>query len=349
MTKTRTSYKDKKIVTRQDVARRANVSTAVVSYVLNRGPRPVAPETRDKVERAIAELGYFPNEVARSLRSRRTFTIGLIVPDLAIPANAELAAELLDALREQNQLLLVCDSRGNPELECEAIETLRNKRVDGVVFVPAANSPLMLRPLMFAGTPTTVLGRRVPHTHAITIDSIEAGVAATTHLARLGHRRIALLAHGSEAGYESELALGYRQALASTGLAIDDSAVVEITSSIETARAAALRELERRRPASAFIASGDEGVLGVLAAARERSRSVPGDLSLVGIGTTAAARYFGPGVTSVEFSRKDMATLATRTLLDAIEERDRASASERMLETQLIARASTARRRDGPG
>jgi LacI family transcriptional regulator len=345
---TKPKRRDKKPVTRRDVALRANVSTAVVSYVLNRGPRPVAPETRDKVERAIAELGYFPNEVARSLRARRTSTIGLIVPDIAVPEHAELAAALHEALRAEHQLLLLCDSRGDPEQEHALIELLRNKRVDGVVFIPARASRLMIRPLMFAGIPMTVLARRVPHTHSITIDFIEAGSVATAHLTALGHRRIALLDGDGSPEIESEVALGYRQALASARLAIDESAVVDIGTSIEEAQLAAARELRRKQPATAFIASGDAGVLGVLSAARALGLSVPQDISVVSIGTTAAAAHFGPGITGVEYSRTDMAALAARTLLDAIEERDRASASERVIEARFVQRGSCARRRSLP-
>ena len=100
-------------VTRDDVARRARVSTAVVSYVINNGPRPVAPETRERVERAIAELGYFPNTIARSLRSEQTHTLGLIIPRLTDPLCAEIASELQSICGQAGYLLPNSDVQVN--------------------------------------------------------------------------------------------------------------------------------------------------------------------------------------------------------------------------------------------
>src|SRR5215211_5045951 len=122
-------------VTRDDVARRAQVSTAVVSYVINNGPRAVAPETRQRVEQAIAELGYFPNTIARSLRSDHSYTIGLIVPYLNEPFYAELAGDFQSICNQAGYLIVLYSSERATQNEEKAIGELRNHQVDGVVLM----------------------------------------------------------------------------------------------------------------------------------------------------------------------------------------------------------------------
>src|SRR5215212_630347 len=119
-------------VTRDDVARHAQVSTAVVSYVINNGPRTVAPETRRRVEDAIAALGYFPNAIARSLRSDQSNTIGLIIPSLIEPEYAEIAHDIQSFCRHQGYLVVLCASERDLDSEDRAIGRLRNHQVDGV-------------------------------------------------------------------------------------------------------------------------------------------------------------------------------------------------------------------------
>jgi LacI family transcriptional regulator len=325
-------------VTRKDVAARANVSTAVVSYVVNNGPRPVAHDTRERVQRAIVELGYFPNEVARSLRSRRTAHVGLIVPDLADPTYAEVAAVLERELSASGRLLLVCQSDGDPERERRLIDTLRNKRVDGVVLFPSVDSPAALRPLVFAGVPVVVMDRRLPNTHSITVDSLAAARAATGHLLALGHRCIGLVG----ASADGEIVLGYGQTLADAGLAFDDRLVRATAPGPDAARRAVGDLLDSPRAPTAIIATHDAGVLGATSAAAARQLAIPRDLSVVGIGITATARFFAPATTGARNPRGGMAALAFRILQRAVEDSDRSSASETIVSAEWIDGASTA-------
>src|SRR5260370_949835 len=125
-----------KRVTREDVARRAGVSTATVSYVINNGPRPVAATTRSRVLSTIAELGYYPNELARSLRVKQTLTVGLVIPDLLNPFYTGLAHSLEDICFGRGYVLIVCSTNREADKERRFAELLRAKQVDGVVFLP---------------------------------------------------------------------------------------------------------------------------------------------------------------------------------------------------------------------
>ncbi|GIV75796.1 MAG: hypothetical protein KatS3mg050_0190 [Litorilinea sp.] len=125
-----------KQITYKEVAKRAGVSTATVSYVLNNGPRPVSPQTRAKVEAAIAELGYYPNELARGLRLQQSSTIGIIVPSINNPVFSEIVYELERVCTQAGFLVLLCNSGREHEREKRLVEMLRAKQVDGVVITP---------------------------------------------------------------------------------------------------------------------------------------------------------------------------------------------------------------------
>src|SRR5262249_10863797 len=127
-------------VTRKDVAERAGVSTATVSYVINNGPRPVADETRERVLKAIAELGYYPNQLARSLAMKQTLTIGFVIPDFMNPIYASLAQQVEDICFSNGYMVFVCDTHRDREKEIRIAELLRSKQVDGVAFLPDAGS-----------------------------------------------------------------------------------------------------------------------------------------------------------------------------------------------------------------
>src|SRR5262245_55701201 len=122
-------------VTKKDVAERAGVSTATVSYVINNGPRPVAAETRERVLKAIDELRYYPNELARSLTMKQTLTIGFVIPDLLNPYYVNLARKFEDLCFSNGYMVFVCDTHRNPDKELHIVESLRSKRVDGVAIL----------------------------------------------------------------------------------------------------------------------------------------------------------------------------------------------------------------------
>ena len=329
-------------VTRDDVARRAQVSAAVVSYVINNGPRPVAPETRERVERAIAELGYFPNTIARSLRAEQTNTIGLIVPHLGDPLYAEIAAEFQSRCNEAGYLVVICSSDRNAAREEKAINMLRNHQVDGVVLLPAQDSPALLRPLLFAGVPTVVIDRYLPNAHSITVDDLEGGRVGTRHLLALGHRRIGLILQHDERTTGSERLLGYCQALASGHMAYDESLVVGCISDADAAYQAMWRLLSTEKPPTAVFADNDLISLGAMRAIYSAGLRIPEDISLVGYGTSTLADGFAPPLTAVRPHPYSLGRMAVETVLRLVKQRDHASASAAILPVELFVRASTA-------
>jgi DNA-binding LacI/PurR family transcriptional regulator len=330
-------------VTRDDVARHAQVSTAVVSYVINNGPRAVAPETRRRVEEAIAALGYFPNAIARSLRSDQSNTVGLIIPTLADPECAEIVRDFQAACHEHGYLVVLCASEGDAGSEERAIGMLRNHQVDGVVILPMQDSPALLRPLLFAGVPTVVLDRYLPNAHSITVDDLAAGRLAAEHLLALGHRRIGLLLQDVERTTGSERLLGYSQALASSQIAYDERLVVRCAATPAAAYEAMWLLLRLPRRPTGVLVESHALALGALRAIYEAGLHIPRDISIIGYGASSLADTLAPPLTTVQCLPYTLGRMAAETVLRLATQHDIASASAAILPVALVERASTAR------
>jgi len=213
--------------TRDDVATEAGVSSAVVSYVVNDGPRPVSPATRARVLDAIDRLGYQPNEIARSLAGQNTSTVGLIAPTLKNPVWAGVSMGITSVLREESFLLMVCDAEGCPERDVEYARMLVAKRVDGVVLVPTSSVEATLPILHDGGIPVVLVEQVAGNTPSVIVDAVASGRAVTEHLLGLGHRRIAILREHRTSLGSWQRYLGYEHALADAGLAVDDLLVAD--------------------------------------------------------------------------------------------------------------------------
>jgi LacI family transcriptional regulator len=281
--------------TRSDVARHAGVSTAVVSYVVNNGPRPVAPATRQRVLDSMSALGYRPNAVARALRLRRATAIGLVLPDVSNTYFGALARELSDRAFTAGYALLLGDSNNDPDRERAQIESLVSHQVDGLIVLSLApGSTAELRE-----TPTVYLDQRSrPGQASIVIDNTGGARAAVEHLAGHGRRRIAHL--GGLAG--------------SPGA--DDRAQADY--SREGGHAAARDLLSRRPRADAVFVASDVQALGLLLAARELGIAVPDDLAVVSFDGTEDAVFSDPPLTAIEQPLARIADAALSTVLGQV-------------------------------
>lgn len=329
-------------ITRDDVARLAQVSTAVVSYVINNGPRAVAPETRRRVEEAIAALGYFPNTIARSLRSDQSNTLGLIIPTMTDPEYAQIAQDFQLICHREGYLVVFCTSERNVADEEQAIGMLRNHQVDGVAILPTQDSPAILRPLLFAGIPTVVIDRYLPNAHSITVDDLEGGRIGTQHLLALGHRRIGILLQNIERTTGSERLLGYSQALADAHVAHDEQLVASSIVTTNDAYHAMWRLLRLPQRPTAILTDNHTISLGAMRALYEAGLRIPDDISVVGYGDLPLAATFAPPLTTVQCSPYTLGEMAAQTVLRLAARHDSASASASILPVALVQRSSTA-------
>ncbi len=288
-------------ITRSDVAARAGTSTAVVSYVVNDGPRPVAPATRRRVEQAIRELGYVPDRGARALAGTREFTCGFLIPDITNPFFASLARALQDDASARGLTLLLGDSSGDREKERSLLDAFLGQRVDALILIGVDESS-HLDAATRSGIPIVMLDRvdNGGRFSTVCIDNDAAAATATEMLLRSGRRRIGYV--GGPAGLGvSELRLaGFRSALAAHGIAAapewEFSGPFSKHSGHEIGSAIAAAA---DRPDGLFVSS-DQQAIGIIAAFAENSVGVPDEIALVSLDGTDDGRYTVPSLTSVQ-------------------------------------------------
>lgn len=332
----------RKRVTRKEVAERAGVSVAVVSYVVNNGPRPVSPETQAKVEKAIEELGYYPNELARSLSRQQTATIGLIIPSLLNPVYAEIAESLQRVCMAAGYLVMLGGTERDPNKEVEFAKLLRAKQVDGVVILPSESPQAVLAPLQEAHIPTVVLEHDLPDIYCIAIDDRHGGRLATQHLLSLGHRRIGLIKRQPTSALSTLRVVGYRDTLADAGISFDPALVVESQAGQAAGYAAMQQLLALLNPPTAVFTHNDVLAMGAMRAIHDAGLAVPDDISVVGYDDTITATYLNPALTTVKFPIAEMGRRAGQIILKLAQNEGNLPAQTITLPVELIVRASTA-------
>jgi DNA-binding LacI/PurR family transcriptional regulator len=316
------------------VAARAGVSKSLVSLVLQNSSR-VSDEKRRAVQKAVAELGYRPDPVARSLAERRTRTIGVVIDDLSNPWYVELLDGLRPVLHANGLRPLLADGRTEPD----AVQALSDLRVDGLVLVgtPTASAVDQVNGLS-GPIPTVVAGAREPLLRAVDVvanDDDRGARLATTHLLELGHRRIAHIIGEGEVGRLRRA--GYEAAISDAGL---DPRCVAGDWTDTAGRRASVELLRLPRRPTAIVAANDLSAIGVLAAADELGLRVPEDLSVVGYDNTMFSRLHRLSLTTVDSHIAEVGRVAGRTLTARLDGGD-GTAETRLLSPTLIRRSST--------
>ncbi|MFI6169250.1 LacI family DNA-binding transcriptional regulator [Nocardia sp. NPDC051052] len=305
-------------VTRADVARLAGTSPALVSYVLNDGPRSVAPATRARIEAAIEQLGYRPNMSARSLRMNRGHALGMVIPDGANPFFAELSAVVEAAAFARGFPLIVGNAAGDEARERAYVSAFIDRRVEGLLAISSSWESGIADACAAADMALVAVDRIIDPARCahVMCDSLAGARIAVEHLISHGHRDIACLS-GPHVSTADERVAGYRQALHDAGL--PESVVVRA----EFGGAAgyhALDELMRgaTTPTAVFVTS-DLQAMGMLRAAYDANLRVPDDLAIVGFDGIEYARYTRPGLTTMVQPTRKMGELAVELLLKQID------------------------------
>lgn len=327
----------------RDVAERADVSVTTVSHVINE-TRPVSHGLRERVLLAMAELGYHPNALARSLRRQQTQTIGLVVPDSANPFFAEVARGIEDASFAQDYSVILCNSDSNLTKELLYLDVLAEKQVDGLLLVAVRGMTAdHFQPLLARRLPLVVVDRDIPGAavDSVLADNAHGGWLATSHLIELGHRRIACLAGPSDLAPGAEREKGYRQALLGHGLPLDESLIVRGDFQYESGFQAARQLLSGGNPPTAIFACNDLIAVGAICLAVALGRQIPADLSIVGFDNIRLAAFTNPPLTTINQPKYEMGQLAVQMLLERQRQPD-LPPRRRLLETSLVLRQSTA-------
>jgi LacI family transcriptional regulator, galactose operon repressor len=331
--------------TLRDVAQLAGVHPATASRALNPQTRPlVNADTARKVLRAAESLGYQPNPIARSLKTARTTTVGLVIPDLTNPLFPPIVRGIEDVLSPAGYSALIVNTDNDPAREEAQIESLRSRQVEGLIVATARREhPLLVR-LHAQGVRMVLVNRRVDDLElpAVTADDAVGIGLAVAHLAGLGHRRIAHLAGPQNTSTGVVRARAFRHAVRDQGLADDPALVAESAYWSEADGAQALRRLlDSGVQFTGIVGGNDLLALGCYDVFHERGLRCPEDISVVGFNGMPFLDKMQPPLTTVSIPHHELGFEAARLLLDAIDEPDRMPRSV-LLAPSLVVRRSTA-------
>lgn len=325
----------------RDVAERVGVSVQTVSAVVNDKPG-IGEETRARVLEAVAALGYRPYSVARSLRTRETRTLALIVSDIANPSFATMASAAENDAHAHGYSLIVYNTHDDTEREAASVRTLAQRWIDGVLFVAAEDSMPTLDAFRAAGIPTVAI-ERIPEGYggpSVTLDNVEAGRRAAAHLAALGHVRTGAITGPLRLRLVRERLAGFEQGLAVYGLALSACVTEPGDWTCEAGAEAMARILDCPTPPTAIFAANDRMAIGAMRAIHDAGRRVPDDISVMGVDDVEVAAYQIPALTTIRQSFADLGRRAVQLLLAILEGGTRDPAPV-VMQPVLVARAST--------
>lgn len=330
-----TSSQRDRPVTRTDVALRAGVSSAVVSYVVNSGPRNVAPETRERVLQAILELGYHPNASARALKRGVSDTIGLVISDITNPFFSEYSHAIEEAAAERGLSVIFTNSALAVSHEREVIYKMMLRGVDGLLLASTLDEP-DLDAARVAGVPVVVLDRSRPVEGFASVGTNfrEASRLAVEHLIAHGHERIGLITGYTGGSTTTDREEGWREAILSAGLVPGPMVRAPFTrAGGYDAGTRMLRAPER--PTAAYVMS-DQQSIGFLTAVHEAGLPIPGEMAVVSFDGSTESEFSWPPLTVMRQPVRDMA----RAAVDLLSRADPGSRVHHSFAAQFVIRKS---------
>ncbi|MBC8061141.1 MAG: LacI family DNA-binding transcriptional regulator [Clostridiaceae bacterium] len=303
----------------KDVAKEAGVSIATVSRVLN-DVDVVNEDTKAKVQLAIKKLDYRPNIVARSLKTQRTRTIGIIIPDISSQFYSEIVRGGEDVSNIYDYNIILCNTDLDQAKEIEYIRVLKEKMVDGVIYMSNSLEPEIISLLHNQQIPTVLVETRDKnHTFpSVTIDNKKAAFDAVSYLIKKGDKKIAYFGYAPEfINASADRYLGYKDALEKNGIPYDDKLVkfggLRAKAGYET-----MLELIKEAKFDGVFCSSDEAAMGVINALRENNIKVPEDVDVIGFDNIYVSSIFYPKLTTIEQPMYDMGSVGMRMLIKII-------------------------------
>lgn len=324
----------------QDVARRAGVSIATVSRVLNRSAHPVRPALRERVEAAARDLDFRPSSLARGLAGRETRTLALVVPDIANPYYPRLSRGVEDVASAQGYTLIVCNTDYRAEKLAVYLRLLREKRVDGVLLAGGGREqPADIAELATVGLPVEAIGRHPLEAPSVRIDNVAAARAATEHLLRRGRRRVAFVGGPAEQTTVADRLRGYRQALRAAGLTVESDLEMEVGFSAADGERAGARLLGLAPRPDGVFAFNDLIAVGLVHALLAGGCAVPDELAVIGFDDIPLAPYLRPSLSSVAVPAYELGAAAAERLVRRLA--GEAVQGTLWLETRIVPRESS--------
>jgi len=330
-------------VTIKDIAKHANISVSAVSIALN-NRSGISEKTRTNILRIAKELNYIPNFAARSLVSKHSNIIGVIIIDITDPFFSELAKGIEEQANRHGYSIILCNTGESIENERKSMITLMSQGVDGIIIATVLHDDPNLDMLVAEHYPF-ILVNRIPLNYPldekidhVTIDNYTGGFKAMEHLYRIGHDRIAVLSGSMKVSTIIERTRGVRSAIDHFGIGFDERHFVECDYSRQKAGDATKRLLTLKTHPTAFFAMDDNMALGAREAVLSLGLNIPGDIALVGFDDSDTASLTGIDLTTVSQKIYEIGSIATDILIKKIESRTPPMVNKVVIDTELVIR-----------
>lgn len=333
---------NKLTVTIKDIANKANVSITTVSRVINNKKEGIGEETRKKILQIIEELDYSPDSIARSMKTKKTKSIGLIIPDIRNPYFPELVRGVEEIANQSNYDVLLYNTDGSEHKELESLKLIKENKVDGIIFTSSNTTTFDAGNKRYINNDSSVIFiDRAPEggTYSgVFLNNVKAGYIATKHLIDLNHKNIGCITGPKQVQNSEERLNGYKKALNDAGINVNEDIILTGDYQMHSGYEAA-KKLIKNRSVTAIFALNDLMAFGVYKAAQELGVKIPNDISIVGFDNLSFNELLTPKLTTIDQKVSKMGQAAARLLLNRI-------AGEKQnksiyLEPQFIIREST--------
>jgi LacI family transcriptional regulator len=338
-----------KRVSLKDIAKEVGVSTALVSYVLNNLKEGrIRKEIAQKIKDVAASMNYRPNQIAKSLKTNRTYTVGLIVADISNPFSSSLARIVEDEANKMNYTVIFGSSDENSEKFDKLIDTFLNRQVDGLIISPPANTAIQIQQLIDHDIPFVLLDRYFPEITAsyVILQNHKASYTAALHLIENGCRSIGMINYSTDLVHLHDRKQGYLDALKTSGIDENRSWIkyVDIANDPAEIGNAVQELLDLPEPVDAIIFASNLIAVNALQYINRLPLKVPRDLAVITFDETSALNLFYAPLTCIRQPLEEMGQLATRILLETI--KDKTVLSQIEVSPELVIRASSQKSSD---
>jgi LacI family transcriptional regulator len=328
-------------VTLKDIAECAGVTSATVSMVINNKPN-ISDATRKKVMKIAKELNYYPNVIARGLATRKSNSIGVIVPNLASSFVVRILQGIKSTNRDIDYTVTLFDTVGQKETESQLFQRLaRERRIDGAILISASVTDDELKIFGEESVPCIVVARRCELLDSVYVNNIDGAMNATNYLIEKGRRSIACVTSKKINLPTADRLVGYKKAIEQHGIAFSDQLLFEVDDDTIEAGVQIFEEI-RKSPAgitAVFFPAGDMAAIGFIKEAKARGLVIPRDYAVVGFDDIPAAEVIEPALTTVRQPKLEMGDYAIGMIVDKIEGRE-SGIKHKELQTKFIVRES---------
>jgi len=326
----------------KDVAKHTGLAYATISKYLNGGN--VLPHNREKIEAAIKELNFTVNEFARGLKTNKSNSVGIIIPDIGNVYVSHTIPVIVDELRKNGYSTIICDSRSDDSRESELVRFLITKRVDGIIDMPVGADGSHLHDALNLGIPVVLLDRIVydciGHVDAVLVDNTQAAQDATSYLIQQGHEQIGIIVGPRDVSTAMDRLSGYTITLKKNNIEVKESLIEYSEFTIESGYRACKKLLTNNPEMTALFATNYDTTMGAMMAINEFGVSVPDELSVLGFDDMPFAKVIKPHLTMIAQPIIEIGQYAAKALLERMSENSSLPVKVNVLRTQMVMRDS---------